>query len=77
MQLATNTDYQKLQVLLAELPPEEIREVYHFTLFLHEHTGKKESAAEFPAVPADHLRSLAGLIAVGGDALRDTEALYE
>jgi hypothetical protein len=31
MQLATDSDYQKLQVLLAK-PPEKISEVYHFTL---------------------------------------------
>ena len=76
MQFATNVYRQKLQVLLDELPATEIREVYHFTVFLHTQMGKEEPPAAFPTVPAEHLRSLVGLIAIGGDALRDTEDLY-
>jgi hypothetical protein len=77
MQLAANTYRQKIQVLLDELSPADIREVYHFARFLHEQTRKeKESPAEFPAVPASHLRSLAGLIQIGGDAVQDAEDLY-
>ncbi len=79
MQIATNIYRQKLQVLLDELPPADIREVYHFTLFLRKQTEmeKEEPQAEFPTVPAEHLRSLIGLTDIGGDALHDTEALYE
>lgn len=29
------------------------------------------------ALPSDHLRDLVGVVALGGDALADTEALYD
>jgi hypothetical protein len=76
MKFATNDYRQKLQVLLDELPATEIREVYHFTVFLHTQMGKEEPPATFPTVPVSHLRSLSGLIEVGGDAVQDTEDLY-
>jgi hypothetical protein len=76
MQVAVESYRQKLHVLLDELPTAEIREVYHFTVFLHEQRGKAELPSEFPAVPLSHLRALAGLIDIGGDAVQDTEDLY-
>jgi hypothetical protein len=77
MHVATEVYRQKLQMLLDELSASELREVYHFTVFLHQRRGKKEALTELPSVPAEHLRSLVGLIAIGGDALRDTEELYQ
>lgn len=76
MELVTEVYRQKLQVLLDELPDTEIREVYHFTIFLHNQRKKEDVAPELPTVPVSHLKSLAGLIEVGGDALQDTEDLY-
>lgn len=77
MQPAIDVCRQKMRILLDELPTAELREVYHFAIFLHHHAGKDEAAASIPSMPAAHLRSLAGLIAVGGDALLDAEALYD
>lgn len=77
MQPATDVYRQKLHILLDELLDVEVREVYHFTIFLHQQVRKEAPAAQVPSMPAGHLRSLAGLTAVGGDALRDAEALYE
>lgn len=77
MPLVTDVYRQKLHILLDELPDTEIREVYHFTIFLHNQRWQEEPSADIPFMPAEHLRSLMGLIAIGGDALRDTEALYE
>ena len=56
MQLATEVYRQKLRVLLDELPAIEIREVYHFTMFLHTQMEQEELRPEFPTVPAKHLR---------------------
>jgi len=76
MQPATEVYRQKLHVLLDELPATEVREVYHFMIFLHNQMEKEEALPELPTVPVSHLRSLAGLIEVGGDAMQDTEDLY-
>jgi len=76
MPLAADVYRQKLQVLLDELPAPEIREVYHFTIFLHNQRKKEDALPELPTVPVSHLRSLAGLIEIGGDALQDSEDLY-
>jgi hypothetical protein len=75
--LATNMYRQKLQALLDELPAGELRQVYYFTIFLHNQLGKEEPPADFPTAPVEHLQSLVGLISLGGDALQDTEAVYE
>lgn len=77
MQLAPNACRQKLHMLLDELPDVEVREVYYFTIFLHQQVRTEAPSAEVPSMPAEHLRSLAGLTAVGGDALRDAEIFYE
>jgi hypothetical protein len=77
MQLAIEEYRQKLHVLVDELPATEISEIYHFTMFRYAQKGKVEPREEVPSVPAEHLRSLVGLIAIGGDALHDAEALYE
>ncbi len=75
--LATQVYRQKLHVLLDELPAVELRQIYYFTIFLHNQIGKEESLAAFPTVPVEHLQSLVGLVSIGGDALQDTEDLYE
>jgi hypothetical protein len=71
---------------LDELPAEKIEEVLDFTLFLKARWAEKEAsdvAAEaHPALllrtlPASHLDQLTGLVAWGGDAVADTERLYD
>jgi hypothetical protein len=66
--------------VLDELPRERIAEVLDFALFIKERetkNGKAAHKAAVPVVPATHLDSLVGLISWGGDALADTERLYD
>ena len=77
MQPAIDVCRQKMRILLDELPSAELRELYHFALFLHHHIGHEEIAGKMPSMPAGQLRSFAGSLAVGGDALLDAEALYD
>lgn len=77
MHVVHNMYRNKLIQLLDELPDVQLREVYHFTIFLKEHFANEISETDVPSVQADHLSSLLGLIAIGGDAVQDTEALYD
>jgi hypothetical protein len=71
---------------LDELPREKIVEVLDFVRFLQTQ-GVKESATEVQTqesanfilrtVQASYLDSLTGLVAWGGDAVVDTERLYD
>ncbi len=78
--------------LLDDLPPESLNVVNQFVQFLHERAGQgqpmmSESDDEdkppylYPSVgvPATSLDGLIGLLSEGyeGDALADTEALYD
>lgn len=47
------------------------------TVFLKEHFADEITETDLPSVRVDHVSSLLGLIAVGGDAVQDTEALYD
>lgn len=77
--------------LFADLPPESQQLVEQFVLFLREQARRGQKVAAIPedqgrvpylyptvAVPAESLTGLIGLISEGydGDALEDTEALY-
>ena len=66
--------------ILDELPAEEISEVFTFATFLrsrgHVQVDQTHGIA-VKAIPADQLRPLIGLVALGGDAVEDTERLYE
>jgi hypothetical protein len=77
-----------LQDLLADLPPDSLSVVEQFVQFLRnqaQHGQSLKVVAERPAylyptvpLPADRLDALIGVApAVGGDALTDTEALYD
>lgn len=66
----------KLSALLEDLPEGQLKEVYHFAIFLKNSSDESNTQTVLPTVPVNHLRSLMGIIAAGGDALRDTEALY-
>ena len=61
---------------LDELPPDKLTEVLDFVVFLRTH--KVQEAHLFgPSLPASSLDPLTGLVAWGGDALADTERLYD
>lgn len=57
---------------LDELPPDKLTEVLDFVSFLRTRKGYF-----VPSVPASSLDRLTGLVAWGGDALVDTERLYD
>jgi uncharacterized protein (DUF2384 family) len=70
---------------LDELPAEKLEEVLDFALFLKARlTTQEESKATthestkliLHTLPASHLDHLTGLVAWGGDAVADTERLY-
>lgn len=65
--------------ILDELPPEEVAELLDFALFLKQRSGSREGSRKLllKTLPAAHLDQLAGLVAWGGDALADTEEIYE
>lgn len=66
--------------VLDELPVERIAEVLDFALFLNakgRHGSVAVPALTLPTVPATQLETLTGLVAWGGDAVADTERLYE
>ncbi|MFH1634542.1 MAG: DUF2281 domain-containing protein [Chloroflexota bacterium] len=65
---------------LDELPADHLGEVLDFVLFLQQ---RRQTERKVPqkllakTVPAHQLKGLVGLVAWGGDALADTERLYE
>jgi hypothetical protein len=69
--------------LLDDLPPARQTELLDFARFLHQQaaeTGFAESPAapiELRLAPATTLAGLTGIVALGGDAVVDTEALYD
>ena len=63
---------QQLMRDLNELPPDKLMEVLDFVVFL-----RTRKAPLIPSLPASFLDSLTGLVAWGGDALADTERLYD
>lgn len=63
---------QQLMRELDELPPDKLVEVLDFVSFL-----RTRKVSSLPSVPAPSLDRLTGLVAWGGDALADTERLYD
>lgn len=66
--------------ILDQLPAERIAEVVDFALFLSTQQHQDTAivlAQDLPTVPATQLAALTGLVAWGGDAIADTERLYE
>jgi hypothetical protein len=70
---------------LDELPAEKLEEVLDFVLLLKERATAKDrrsvqaqppTALILHTLPASHLHSLTGLVAWSGDALADSERLY-
>jgi hypothetical protein len=82
--------YSRILALLTTLPPESVGVVEQFIQFLHAQSQQGQLVAIVPvpemhaapsptiAVPAAVLDGLIGLVPpIGGDALADTEALYD
>jgi len=66
--------------VLNDLSQEQVVEVFHFAIFLKEHFDaepKQSPIVVVKTLPAAQLADLAGTVAWGGDALQDTERLYE
>ena len=68
------------------LPVEKMGNVLDFTLFLRARwteerdragTAKELTGLTLRSIPASHLDGLAGLVAWGGDAVADSERLYD
>ena len=65
---------------LDDLPADNLNEVLDFVLFLKQRRQAGLHASPKPVMrfmPASQLDGLVGLVAWGGDALTDTERLYE
>ncbi|MGQ9710951.1 MAG: DUF2281 domain-containing protein [Anaerolineae bacterium] len=65
---------------LDELPSEQVAEVLDFVLFLKQRAQAERREPQprvVKTVPAGHLDAVIGFVAWGGDALADTERLYE
>ncbi len=86
--MAGPTQYAKeaIQRVLDDLPAEKIEEVLEFALFLKArrstHEASTAMALEAPqrplhALSAAHLDRLTGLVTWGGNALADSERLYD
>ena len=70
--------------LLDVLPPSKQAALLDFARFLHEQSRDDrqmvesyQAAPALHAVPAATLKALTGIVALGGDALADSEALYD
>jgi hypothetical protein len=66
--------------VLDQLPQDRVAEVLDFALFVKQRGGREVGAPRdriAPSAPAAHLDGLVGLVAWGGDALADTECLYD
>jgi hypothetical protein len=63
---------QQLMKELDGLPPDKLTEVLDFVSFL-----RARKVPFVPSLPASSLDRLTGLVAWGGNALADTERLYD
>jgi len=71
---------EKIARMLDEIPAEKMVEILDFATFIREHSLPSTNLTHPPvvkAVPAKRLRQLAGMVSWGGDAMMDTERLYE
>lgn len=62
---------------LDELPGEHLGEVFDFVKFLTQRKDGEAKVSKIKIIPVRRLRELVGLVAWGGDAVADTERLYE
>jgi hypothetical protein len=82
--VGSSTVREQLTQVLDALPPARQIEVLDFARFLQHGTSQAEQAPTPPAteiqlrpVSPETLRRLSGLVSWGGDAVADTEAIYD
>ena len=65
--------------LLDELPTQQIVEVLDFATFIKDRSvmGETHRRLVVKTTPISHLNDLVGLASLGGDALEDSEGLYD
>ena len=71
---------ETLNKLLDDLPEEKVVELIDFASFLRDKQNNISCYSHrtfVKALPVEQLQILAGTVAWGGDALEDTEGLYE
>ncbi|MBM4045812.1 MAG: hypothetical protein FJ279_11910 [Planctomycetes bacterium] len=74
--VALRAKYKDGQLTLLEPAPER-GECEVMVIFPSARVAALKRQIELKAAPASHLRKLEGLVSWGGDALEDTERLYE
>jgi hypothetical protein len=80
---AQTTDNAKEQIIrdLDELSPEDLNDLQQYLEFLLHKRGEQAAGHEqvYPTryVPAKRFDALTGVVHIGGDALADSEALYD
>lgn len=80
MNVTANSLKEAVIRVLEELPSERVTEVLDFALFLKQRSQAEDRPSQrlvVKAIPAARLDLLVGLVSWGGDALTDTERLYE
>jgi len=63
--------------VLQQLPHDEIAEVLDFALFVQSRKKRDEPEFEVKAVPIETLEPLIGIMSIGGDALEDSERIWD
>ncbi|RMF28073.1 MAG: hypothetical protein D6759_16500 [Chloroflexi bacterium] len=74
MRVAGSHLKQQIVQELEKLPQDKWEEVLDFVLFLRKRSAQIPLV---PSVPASHLDPLVGMVAWGGDALAESEGLYD
>ena len=77
MEVANQAIKQRVMEELEKLTPEKLDEVLDFVVFLKSRTLRAKEDIPVSFLPASHLDNLVGLVAWGGDALADSERLYD
>ncbi len=77
----SETSYKEALIkIIDELPSEKVSEILDFATFLRERS-KTDPLDQYgvivKTVPAEHYKALSGIVKWGGDALEDTERLYD
>jgi hypothetical protein len=77
---------REVEEALKEFPSDKMAELLDFVLFLRKRyaeekgqgaTDRERATLQPRTIPASHLDKLTGIVAWGGDALADSERLYD
>jgi len=66
-----------LNKILDNLPEKKVFEIISFAMFIKEHSNDETHIPLIRAIPATELNGLIGIVNWGGDAVDDTERLFE